>query len=550
MNNPENSVAASAKKAGADLARAHKSAVSKHFAASFVDLQQRVRDTMSTDIDGHVARKTIIKNMDIVISNLESFLSNNGLSDTLLVRMVVINAFTVSQLEVPMSKVLVWRFGTALAQRVEYGVDKMVEARSENPSSIRGVSPLLLTCDYVSHFASGDDSCAEAEAVFWSKVCDVVNKVTILTHTFRLKDADIKGKLPREYGDLIGFTPFETFIDKPQPFLSIEDAKDVLPLLQDVSSSSLKRQCSESAGNPMDNRIKLAHFLAIVEGSPKVTKGMDGDYHFVGECDGDDDDDDDDAPADFDEPSIAAQIAPEPDVLQYKVPEHGGGPALLVPGALLLSIAASDTPKHTDPVVDLSTDASFVVSNLASTDRTSVVPVAHRAPAAIDYSFPTPTNEPSPVAKNTPPPTLFPPLAPSPVAKNTPPPTLFPPLAPSPVAKDVPPPTLFPPLTPPPGLRAPPGLKPPPGFAPQTEIISTKQPPAWDFLSLQPTSNPFMQPVTEYYPPAASQALADPNDYLDHDETMAFLDSSLLQSLWCDDANQPLSKNPFLAGAK
>ena len=147
-------MAASAKKAGADLARAHKSAVSKHFAASFVDLQQRVRDTMSTDIDGHVARKTIIKNMDIVISNLESFLSNNGLSDTLLVRMVMINAVMVSQFDVPMSKVLVWRFGTALEQRVEYGVDKMVEARSENPSSICGVSPLLLSCLRI---RSGDD---------------------------------------------------------------------------------------------------------------------------------------------------------------------------------------------------------------------------------------------------------------------------------------------------------------------------------------------------------------------------------------------------------
>ena len=154
MNNPENSVAASAKKASADLARAHKSAVSKHFAASFVDLQQRVRDTMSTDIDGHVARKTIIKNMDIVISNLESFLSNNGLSDTLLVRMVMINAVMVSQFDVPMSKVLVWRFGTALEQRVEYGVNKMVEARSENPSSIYGVSPLLLSCLRI---RSGDD---------------------------------------------------------------------------------------------------------------------------------------------------------------------------------------------------------------------------------------------------------------------------------------------------------------------------------------------------------------------------------------------------------
>ncbi|KAI2496697.1 Telomerase activating protein Est1 [Fragilaria crotonensis] len=517
IDNPEGSVVTPAKKAGADLARARKSAASKRFAASFVDLQQRLRDMANPDVIGQAARKTIVENMDYVISNLESFLSNNGLSDTLLCRMVVINAFTVSQFDVPMTKVLVWRFGTALAQRVLHAISKMVEVVPENPSSIRGVSPLLLTCDYVSHFESCSDECADAETVFWTKICELANNVKNLTHAFRLKDADIRGKLPREYGDLIGFTPFETFIDKPQQFLSIEDAKEILPLLQDVASSSSKKQVAESAGNLLDNRIKLAHFLTIVDGSPKVTNDMDGTYLFAGEqgeVECDPDDSDDGAPVDFDEPSMEAQIAPEPDMLLYKAPEHGGGPALLVPGALLLSMAATDTPKDADPIVELSTDPIDEDNIIAGTDRISLAPVAQVIPLAGDPEFPTQLD-----------------VAPA-VSNVTPSTTSFPPLAPHP------------------GLRAPPGLPPPPGFAPRTENNATTYPPAWDFLSRQPTSNPFMQPVTEYYSSTTSQTHVDPNDYLDHDETMGFLDSSLLQSLWCDDANQPLSKNPFLTGAK
>ena len=517
MDNPESAVVTPAKKAGADLARARKSAASKRFAATFVDLQQRLRQMANPDIIGQEERKTIVESMDYVISNLESFLSNNGLSDTLLCRMVVINAFTVSQFDVPMTKVLVWRFGTALAQRVLHGIVKMREVLPENPSSIRGVSPLLLTCDYVNYFEACSDECAEAEAAFWKKICEVVNNVKNLSHAFRLKDADIKGKLPREYGDLIGFTPFETFIDKPQQFLSIEDAKEVLPLLQDESSLSLKKQAAESSGNPLDNRIKLAHFLTIVDGSPKVSKDMDGTYHFVGEtgevecnCD----DSDDGGAADFNEPSMEAQIAPEPDVLLYKAPEHGGGPALLVPGAMLLCMTTTDTPKNKGPIIELSTDPIDEGNIMTSTDRMTLVPVAQMMPLAGDPEFPTPTGVSPPVSKATPPPSPFPPMASHP------------------------------------GLRAPPGLPPPPGFAPRTENIATTHPPAWDFLSRQPTSNPFMQPITEYYSSTTSQTHVDPNDYLDHDETMGFLDSSLLQSLWCDDANQPLSKNPFLTGAK
>jgi hypothetical protein len=173
----------------------------------------------------------------------------------------------------PWRKILVLQFGTALAQRVEHSISKILDATPENSSGIRGMSPLLLISDHVSNFESQDEDFLSAERVFWSKVCAIANKIAMLVVTFRLNDADVTGKMPKEYSDLIGFTPFETFITKPKDFLSIEDAKEVLAL-HDSADVSSKKMSQESTRNPLDIRIKLARFLAIVETSAKVTKGV------------------------------------------------------------------------------------------------------------------------------------------------------------------------------------------------------------------------------------------------------------------------------------
>lgn len=571
MENPEGSVGVPTKKAGADLVRARKSAASKRFTANFVDLQLQLRAMEDPNVDKQQARKFVLENMDAVITNLESFLSSNGLSDTLLCRMVVINAFTVSQYDVALANVLVLRFGTALAERADQGIKKILDTSPDNPPAIRGLSPLLLTCDYVSHFESNDEDFVVAEEAFWSKVCSVATKVKMLLYTFRLKDADIKGKLPKEYTDLIGFTPFETFIDKPHEFLSIEDAKKVVPFLPDPTPTYAKKLSQESLSSSLDARIKLAHFLVVMESSPKVEQGMDGGgYRFSGETEETSYEDDapaafDDAQVAFDEPPMEDNTEPAADILQYKAPEHGAGPALLVPGALLFNKAAKSTPEHTGEILETSTDP---IDEDRSTGRRSLMSaLAQGTPAASFTGFPTPIIVASPVFQVAPPTgrsSLILPLEQGiPATSFTGFPTPI--VAAPPVFQVAPPATPLPDLVSPPGLGRPPGLRPPPGFAPPTQNETTLLPPQnettllppqnattllppWDFLALQPTENPFFQQVTEY--PVAQQASVDPNSFLSQDETLGLLDSSLLQSLWLDDAKQPLSKNPFLTGAK
>jgi Est1 DNA/RNA binding domain/Telomerase activating protein Est1 len=511
MDNSKGLAELPAQKVTGESVRTRKSVASKRFAANFVDMQLRLRAMVDPNADGHLPRTMFLESMASVISDLESFLSNNGLSDTLLCRMVVINAFSVSQYEEPMAKVLVLQFGTSLAQRVEHSINKILDATPENSSAIRGMSSLLLTCDHVSHFESQDDDFMAAERTFWSKLCDIANKIAMLIDAFRLNDADVNGKLPREYNDLIGFTPFETFIAKPKDFLSIEDAKEVIALYD--SDVSLKKMSQESTRNPLDIRIKLARLLAIVETSAKVTKGSDG-YHFSGAQDPIqyDEEDEDEAPTSFDEPSIHEMDDPASSLLVYKLPERGGGPALLVPGAILAGMAAKNTTKNTDPKLGSSTPPIDVKNSAKGTGNISLMPLAHTAPALRDTEGVTPA-------------------------------------IPSFVVQDASP------APPPPGLQLPPGLRPPPGFAAPTHDAAISFPstrnaqPAWDFASLQPTSNPFVQPVT-MYPPVVVDTSEDFNSFLNHDESAGFLDAALLQSLWLDDAHQPLSKNPFIAGAK
>lgn len=543
MDNPKGSSELPVQKVTADSTRARKAVASKRFAANFVDMQLRLRAMVHPNVDGHLPRAMFLESMASVMSDLESFLSNNGLSDTLLCRMVVINAFSVSQYEEPMAKILVLQFGTALAQRVEHSISKILDATPENSSGIRGMSPLLLISDHVSNFESQDEDFLSAERVFWSKVCAIANKIAMLVVTFRLNDADVSGKMPKEYSDLIGFTPFETFITKPKDFLSIEDAKEVLAL-HDSADVSSKKMSQESTRNPLDIRIKLARFLAIVETSAKVTKGGDGVYHFTVARDEMqyDAEEEGDAPTSFDETSINEIDDQASSLLVYKRPDRGGGPALLVPSALLADMKAKNKTNPSGPKRGSSTPPMDAKKMTKGTEN-SLIPLAETTATLPGARATTPTIPSFGVHDSS--------LAPSP-------PSLQPALS---NAEGVTPsvPTYVVPdssrTPPPPALPPPPGLRPPPGFtaptldAPPISFPLTRNAPQWDFDSLQPTSNPFVQPVT-VYPPVGVVTSEDFNSFLNHDEGAGFLDASLLQSLWLDDAHQPRSKNPFLAGAK
>jgi hypothetical protein len=531
------------KKATADLARARKSAASKRFTARFVDLQYQLSTTEPTDD----MKTALIESMDSVVSTLQECLAVNGLGDTLLCRMVVINAYSATNCDNELGKFLVVRFGTAFAERVGHYVDKILDGGPpENPPSIRGLAPLLLICDYVSHFEDlvYDGVLGDAEEAFWLKVCCVANKVAELTECFGLRGADMEGAFPKEYKDLVGFTPFETFINKPDDYLSIEDAKLVVPLLVDSSSKKLSQ---DSASSPLETRIKLAKLLSIMDTSSKVAQDSKSAYRFIGESEPgelfENDVEDDLSAADVD---VGTTFEDEPEdganMLIYKAPEHGAGPALLVPGAFMMNKAAKHTPEQSGGSLESLTDP-MEEQKMIEHRPLPPIPQGFLPPAAATpVAFPTPIS-----------------IAPSPMISIPSPmiPVPFPAVPPpQPVLQGTPASTPAP-LMSPPGIRPPPGLMPPPGFAPPSQqnapTMTVHQPtPAWDFLSQQATANPFFT-VPTYYPDGtlpSSQGSGDPNGFLEQDDPTGLLDSSLLQSLWLDDTNKPLSNNPFLTEYK
>lgn len=465
--------------------KAKKSAALKRFNAGFVDLQFELR---MSDKPEAGAKNSMEERVDAFIYSLADFLSTSSLGDTLLCRMVVISAWTASTCQdARLAQTFILRFGRTMADLVEQNLSKLSVEALTLPS-IRGLSPLLLTCDYASRFEfrDGEDH-ASAEMEFWAKVSSVANKVKAFADALQLEN--FKGMVPKEYKDLIGFSAFEAFIDPPRGILSFQEAKKVLPQVSDSASVASRRSERMSSS---EVQTKLSRLMVIMDQSSKVGKLLDGSYRYAADqaMEIEADEEEDDAPAVFDEDK-----EPAGDVLMYKSPEHGAGPALLVPGALLQGKAGS-TPEQPAASLESLTD-----------------PVEEE-PQAPRRQFPTP------MATN--------------IVQQ-----------PTPVSS----------IAPPPGLRAPPGLSPPPGFAPPASSQASATPQQHnplDFLAQIPTANPFFhasQPQTTQ--PTAVPAFSvpfDSNSFLNQEEPTQLLDSSLLQSLWGEE--KPVSNNPFLTEQK
>jgi tetratricopeptide (TPR) repeat protein len=493
-------------------------AASKRFNASFVNLHFHLRTSKD--------HATNFEAMDQVLANLRKFLSSNGIGDTLLCRMVLINAFTVSESpDVELAKVFVLKFGTELANRVQQILDKLTPSLN-NPPSIRGLAPLLLTCDYVSSFNEEGEGFVKAELAFWSNVCKLANKVESLVEPFGLMKTDVLRKLPKEYKELVGFTPFQDFIDAPDEYVSFDEARGLLPQLMDTGEKKLTQ---DSSASPLETRIRLSHFLSIMHNSSKVVVHDTKGYHAAADSSPDDEvlmEDEENAQVPFDvELTNAAE-----QLLVYKAPERGVGPALLVPGTLLVGKAAESTPDQAslDPMDE---DKPTIESPTVFTSEQRAPMSTDSAQGLVHPSIST----------------FTPPLAQ--LRQATPTITDRP-------ASLLAQATSVPQVSVPPGLKPPPGILPPPGFAstaapqPQHHVL--------DFLSQFPTANPFMASSASTrtqaqnngahrLPVFASYHHDDPNAFLmDQEESSGLLDSSLLRSLWTDDSNTPLSKNPFL----
>mmetsp|Transcript_19486 Transcript_19486/g.22293 ORF Transcript_19486/g.22293 Transcript_19486/m.22293 type:complete len:743 (+) Transcript_19486:296-2524(+) len=461
----------------------------KLFTAQFVDLHRGLKQ--DTDpAKTHDSNTSTTLQMETVIREFEDVLNRDVFGDKFLCMMVSINAFSASECG-SVAHVLVFRFGTALTNFVERNISKkLTVSRSQSVTTIRGLLPLLLVCDHILTFDNlhKDETFQTAEETFWTKVCTLASKLNTGEHSLALEESSLKNKLPKEYLDYKGFTPFESFISKPCEFTTFENAKDIVPKAKNIKLESEKKDIL------FETRVKLAHLLAIMEKADCLVMGKDNRYIFLrnscGSC------------LDLKELSISDR---EAEMISYKPPQHGSGPALLVPGAMLVGKVGRKIPND---------GGSGFLPSSSSMSRVHLIDdhdqkfAKHHLPQTENI----PRNPHNGIVLN--------PLPDEGV--------------------------FGPPLAPPPGLTPPPGLKPPPGFVSLTQnsIPSPQHEDVWDFLSKRSSKSPF----AEHRTLKEIKKIVEPdytNNFLYPDEPTTLLDSSLLQSLFGDESKGPITNNPF-----
>ena len=538
-----------------EKSRAIRSVQSRLFLARFVDLHYDFFRGMSFS-ERQTRDTELVDKMNTLISKLDALLKEWAFGDSLLVKMVVINAFSIHWTQSKtLARSFMLRFGASLAERLEHGLRKAME---KNTPSVRLLMPLVLLCDYVSTWTHEDDSpdtalgsqardfCVDAKHRYWTRIASVASQLLPLRNSLSLDEMHSSDIRLRDYDNLCGFAPFDTFVntsESDQVYLSVDDAIRVLEL----ASST---QASDKSTSAEENPIKLKRFFDIVDtmvekkqpiccvnGQYRVFSPKTADHDSIVEDDDEDDMmDQDDPVVEFESSEVEIEkepvaavpkvLLPEDGVLEYKQSEGGAGPALLVPGALLLNKSQEITPLN------------------AKQDRSAAVITTNGAPSMV-----LPSNAPQQKVMHS---NLR-------LATNV---TMTEQAAPATA-----------PLGPPPGILPPPGFgapaAPAPGFGAQPPPQPPLQPPpmmggfpAYPSSQTLPdgdtvlqmlrgmdtnTANPFMISSTV----TRSRLFPSQQSFNDMDEQdvdgMSLLDSSLLSSMMMDDGNsQPRSRNPFL----
>jgi len=521
------------KKAAQELERRKRSAATKRFLASFVDLHYDLLVFPSKQQD--MTELELIQKINSTLDEFGKLLAQTALGDPLLIKMVAINAFSVSippstnqgspPRDPTLARALFLRFGAEVANRV------VIQGKKGNSTNYRYLTPLLLCAEMAGGFQwagiqmtdLGGQEAEKAELLFWSKASEAANHWNVNDES----EIDFLGSLPKDYEALKGFKPF-SFI------ATSVDEKGVVAADQAVAELALDGE-NHAISQELDNRIRLSRFASLMsmQGGKKVLLDEATGLYSVFSQRVDEETDvhdevmvnafedgggggDVNAPM-IDVPASSATdelvsssqpdgltIAPEkaektadnPSVLEYRPSGNGAGPALLVPGALLMGGAAPhiENEKPNEAAAAAGPNLSLVTGN----------PLPQVAPT----------------------------------------------------------------LSPPPGLPPPPGFATangteggllggfslassqhpgipidafPQGFAARNTAPSTML----GYLQSQPepaTSNPF---ASAYPMPAAHSAdtLLQQQENVD---AMALLDSSLLKSLWGSPTkDNPVTRNPF-----
>lgn len=429
-----------------------KSSQTRRFLAQFVDLHaifyHGLAEPPSTPL--------LIDKTAEVMTNFDAMLKTSALGDSLLCKLVCISVFsecfagraildettsvdpaTVHSLTSSHARSATLSMAGLLADRVLAGLEKM--PGKKGTPSVRLLLPLLLLAEYLHVNPMDEDKPnTRAAADFWDKIVAVLNVLVNVVKQLEipptLGEEDLE---PKEYRTLRGFGPLVFLPGLEKGYVSDAEAVEFLTSQDKTTQESSGRMASGSASVPSSSniqadqsRVKVLRFLRLgeqlakdttTEHGKRVQRLSDGHFSWLQE-DGDevdaamDEDDGGFVPMDEEEYEPAVQnIAPggealQSKVLEYKEPESGG-PALLVPGALLQKQINVPPPAEYSDSTDKKPGAT---AGLGMMLENNTVAAAVGAPLRFDGSpafmsdspfAPTPSAaQPSPVAPVMPPP--------------------------------------------------------------------------------------------------------------------------------------------------
>ena len=353
------------KKTSSDMLRAQKAAASKSCLAHFVDFHYELFKNRDTD---ESKEATLRGQMNAIMQSLKSLLHASAFGDALLCKMVVVSTFSFemnnesgSAINRCLSKDLLFALGSALAEKLQQALHKIIERDGKLPPSIRLLLPFTILCEYIEHMKA--DCRTDKEAEFWNQLIEVANSVLQISERLDLRvSSETIPRAPlKEYQILKGYRPF-SFLHKDycseKPFVRPIEAVDVLELTLSQSQGTVSNagrdenkakvihflefcdRCSENQTIPISKDEAFYSYVDNRETASKFTKLDEEQTRDVRRSVGSSDE------------VLPVKSSAEPDeagdVVLYKVPETGSGPALLVPGSIVqapgpLGVSASIT---------------------------------------------------------------------------------------------------------------------------------------------------------------------------------------------------------------
>lgn len=327
-----------------------------------------------------------------LISALDEVLDLNPFGDKLLVQLIAILAYAIVghgdyHLKAWCVETLlgfVYQFASTLCKYfdpiLEKAEQKLIDGNKQ--PSMRLLGPLLLISELISECEStidhSNDDVRQVKMDFWERIASIAEKITFSSHLMQEleKDAQVLAlEMPDDFVSLsLGFKPF-AFLghlssgmgtedhNKINRFVSADQAIEVLglnsiePSQSQLSQKSKKTTTSaDTSKSDSENKIKLARFMAFVsksmddkklvcdgnksirvnheslsvQGDSPTEKGLEFEPEDTNDRETENDLGED---TEMDSPTKEAG-----DLLVYKS-SGDGGPALLVPGAMLLQAA-------------------------------------------------------------------------------------------------------------------------------------------------------------------------------------------------------------------